>query len=67
MKPTEVMEHLGRFAEGDPEEVASMTPEEVRAELEREGVDVEAGLERMRKRLAEIRARAEHIRPGEER
>jgi hypothetical protein len=32
MKPSEVMEHLGRFVE-DPEGVATMTPEQVEADL----------------------------------
>lgn len=51
MKPSEVLEHLVRFVE-DPEDVATMTRGEVRAELEAEGVDLEAQSARLRERLA---------------
>lgn len=56
-KPTarEVMTHLGRFAEGDPEDVAGMTPEEVRAELVEAGYDLDALSERLRVKLAALR------------
>jgi predicted RNA-binding Zn-ribbon protein involved in translation (DUF1610 family) len=51
MRPSEVMRHLGNFAEGDPEEVATMTPEEVEAELEAEGVDTDMLSARLHERL----------------
>lgn len=55
VRPSEVMRHLGNFVE-DPDEVATMTPEQIRAELEAEGVDVEAQRARLRERLEAIRA-----------
>ncbi len=57
MTPSEVLHHLIRFVE-DPEDVATMTPEEVRAELSAEGVDVEG----LKTRLDEILKRPHEAR-----
>lgn len=53
MKPSEVLDHLIRFAE-DPEEVAAMTPEQINSYLAVEGVDVEAEAVRLYARLSQI-------------
>lgn len=53
MTPSEVLRHLVLFVE-DPEDVATLTPAEVEAELAAEGIDLEAGPERLRERLAQF-------------
>ncbi len=56
MKAAEVMEHLARFVEDDPDDVATMTADEINALLIGEAMALEAFRSRLHARLAAIRA-----------
>lgn len=50
------LDRLIEFVAGNPEDVATMSREEIQEYLEEEGIDIEAGKEELRKRLEAIRA-----------
>lgn len=55
----ECWRRLVEFCQPSPEDVEAMTDEEVHQYLVDEGIDIEPGLQRLRAKLAEIRAHME--------
>lgn len=61
MKPSEILKHLCRFVE-DPEETATLTPDELDAALVEEGIDLTAGRQKLKELLASRPGAAERDR-----